>query len=84
MILTPGAQVTVAAELTLWMVEDGPLILPMADARIALQTVEVDGQPAGLLREGDRLLLVGRWSVPGGLPVGARSVPSRSWISYYL
>ena len=60
-VVTPGAPAEVEATLTVHVVEGGPIVLPIADVQVAVRSVTVDGTPAGLLRAGAQLHLVGRW-----------------------
>jgi len=61
-VVTPGEEAIVEGELRLEVLDGGPLAVPVGDARIALTELTVDGRPAGVLQQGQSLVLVGAWS----------------------
>ncbi len=59
----PGEETRVRGEALVDVLEDGPLVVRLADSRVAMTAVSVDGVPAGLVPDGDSWLLVGQWPV---------------------
>lgn len=61
-VVTLGAETILTAELTLTVLDGGPLAITVSDARLAITELTVDGKPAGVMPQGNSLVLVGAWA----------------------